>query len=197
MLLIGLCGGSGAGKGTVAELFLKHGIPSIDADAVYRDLTAPGSRLPVIISKMFGEQTLTPDGGLNRKKLAEIVFSDKEKLKNLNLITHAEIITETERRLKKYKAEGYPALIFDAPQLFESGFNKRCDVIISVVAPLETRIERLLSRDGITEEAARKRISSQLSDDYIMERSDFVIVNDGDMEYLRQQTDELVKILLK
>lgn len=197
MLIIGLCGGSGSGKGTVAELFLKHGIPSIDADAVYRELTARGAQLLNMLSDEFGADILSENGELDRKKLSSIVFSNPEKLRLLNSITHSEIIKETERRIKKYESEGFSAVIFDAPLLFESGFDQKCDVIISVTAPIELRIERLVSRDGINAEAARKRISSQLSDGYLREHSDYVIENSGDIFELKEKTDKLVKIILK
>lgn len=197
MIIIGLCGGSGAGKGTVSGLFLKHGIPSIDADAVYRELTSRGSKLLHTLSNEFGAEILSENGELDRKKLSSIVFSSPEKRRVLNSITHAEILRETDKRMIEYQKNGAPAVIFDAPLLFESGFDKRCDVIIAVTAPLEIRIERLTERDGISAEMASKRISSQLSDDYLIERSTFVITNDGDISNLQEQTDKIVNKILK
>ena len=197
MIIIGLCGGSGAGKGTVADCFMKHGIPSVDTDAVYRELTTRGSSLLLELADAFGSDILTEEGDLNRKRLAQIVFSDSEKHKLLNSITHKKILQEAEVRFKRYADEGIPAAICDAPLLFESGFYKKCNVIIAVTAPTERRIARLVKRDGISEEAARQRISSQLSDEYLTEHSDHVIVNDGDVSQLQMQINKLVNIILK
>lgn len=197
MIIIGLCGGSGAGKGTVDNCFLKHGIPSIDTDAVYRELTVRGSYLLNILSEAFGTDILNERGELDRKKLSALVFSDSAKHKLLNSITHSEILNEAERRIRKYESEGYPAVICDAPLLFESGFDKKCDIIIAVTAPLDVRIERLVRRDGISPEAARQRILSQLPDEYLEKHSDFVINNNGDLANVQAQIDSLVKIILK
>lgn len=197
MIIIGLCGGSGAGKGTVDNCFLKHGIPSIDTDAVYRELTVRGSYLLHILSEAFGTDILNERGELDRKKLSALVFSDPAKHKLLNSITHSEILNEAERRIRKYESEGYPAVICDAPLLFESGFDKKCDIIIAVTAPLDVRIERLVGRDGISPEAARQRILSQLPDEYLEKHSDFVINNNGDLANVQAQIDSLVKIILK
>lgn len=197
MIIIGLCGGSGAGKGTVDNCFFKHGIPSIDTDAVYRELTVRGSYLLNILSEAFGKDILNERGELDRKKLSALVFSDPAKHKLLNSITHSEILNEAERRIRKYESEGYPAVICDAPLLFESGFDKKCDIIIAVTAPLDVRIERLVRRDGISPEAARQRILSQLPDEYLEKHSDFVINNNGDLANVQAQIDSLVKIILK
>ena len=197
MIIIGLCGGSGAGKGTVARLFLKHGIPSIDADAVYRDLIWPGSSLLNSLADTFGAEIIDSTGNLDRKKLAAAVFSDIEKRKLLNSITHAAIIRETESRIKVFESQKYPAVIFDAPLLFESGFDKKCDTVIAVVASEDVRISRLTSRDGITSAAAKQRISSQLPDEFLIEHSDFVIENNSDAADLQRKVDDIVKIILK
>lgn len=197
MIIIGLCGGSGSGKGVVAELFASHGIPSVDADAVYRDLIYAGSPLLNRIKDAFGESVLLRDGSLDRKTLSSIVFSNKEKLMLLNKITHSAIIQEAEIRFSQYKKLGYPAIIFDAPQLFESGFNKKCDIIIAVTAPIDLRIERLIKRDNKSKASILERLAAQLPDEFLISNSDYILENKGDIKSLSDEIDKLVKIILK
>lgn len=177
MVIIGLCGNSGSGKSTVCKSFLKFGIPSIDADMVYRDLTTPGSELNKLLAFHFGDRILNDDLSLNRGVLSEIVFSDKEGVKRLllNRITHSSIINETVSRIENLKKQGKAAVIFDAPLLFESGFDKKCDVIIAVTAKREKKIERIMKRDGIDYSKAVARLDSQLDEKFLVEHAHYVI----------------------
>ena len=195
MIIIGLCGNSGSGKGTVCKSFLRYGVPSIDADALYRELTAPGADLNVRLSNHFGMDILNDDGSLNRSSLSKIVFSDKsgESLKNLNRITHSRIIEETEKRIENFKLLGERAVIFDAPLLFESGFDKKCDFIITVIAKPEDKIKRIMQRDDIDFSTANARINSQLQEKYLIDRSDYVINNVGDVSDIDLQVNEIIK----
>lgn len=199
MTVIGLCGGSGSGKGTVARFFEGYGIPSIDADAVYRDITVPGGELIEKLALTFGTAILDENGGLNRAALAKIVFdpANKTELDKLNKITHEFVIRETVRRINAFESEGYEFVIFDAPLLFESGFNEKCGIIVSVVADKNVRIKRITARDGITPERAEARIASQLLDEYLIERSDFVIYNNGSEHELSAQVASIANKILK
>ena len=199
MTVIGLCGGSGSGKGTVARFFEGYGIPSIDADAVYRDITVPGGELIEKLALTFGAAILDENGGLNRAALAKIVFdpANKTELDKLNKITHEFVIRETVRRINAFESEGYEFVIFDVPLLFESGFNEKCGIIVSVVADKNVRIKRITARDGITPERAEARIASQLSDEYLIERSDFVIYNNGSEQELSAQVASIANKILK
>ena len=181
MIVIGLCGNSGSGKSTVCRVFSNYGIPSIDADLVYRDLTAPNRDLTKRLSERFGKDVLSPDLSLDRKALSKIVFSDRSEtlLKELNKITHSSIIEETKSRIRELSEKGARAVIFDAPLLFESGFDKECDVVICVCAHREEKIKRIMQRDNVSFEMANKRIDSQTSEDFLKAHSDFVI-NSGD-----------------
>ncbi len=190
MKIIGLCGGSGSGKGTVSKIFLEFDIPSIDTDYVYREMTTtPSPCLDALVSE-FGDSILSSDGRLDRKKLSGLVFvreGSEKRRKTLNEITHFFILKETRSRLLNYEKEGKIAAIVDAPLLFESGFDKECDEVICVISDREKRIERIVSRDGISRDAAEQRINSQISDEELVSRSNYVITNNADISSLRSQ----------
>ena len=198
MLVIGLCGGSGSGKGTVCSIFSKHGIPSIDTDAVYRELTASDTPCVEALKESFGNEIISENGSLNRKALAKLVFCNndaKEKLRTLNKISHKFILEETRSRLKVYNEEGYKAVIIDAPVLFESDFDKECDIIISVIADNDIRLSRIMTRDNIDENAATARITAQLSNDKLIAQSNIVIENNSDFIDLEKRINEVVDLL--
>ena len=187
MKVIGLCGGSGSGKGTVSKIFAEIGIPSIDTDAVYREMTLSDSPCMRALQGEFGDEVVNSQGGLDRTRLASIVFNDPSRLEKLNKIAHSFILDETRSRLAAYKDEGLSAAIVDAPVLFESGFDNECDEIICVVADREIRTGRIMSRDRITRDAAEKRIASQMPDEILISKCDQVIYNNSDIESLREQ----------
>ena len=184
MLVIGLTGPSGAGKGAVSQLFASHGIPVIDADAVYHKLLIPPSACLCELVNVFGSQILATDGTLDRKVLGEIVFSDKAQLARLNEITHRYVMATIREHIEAYRMQGKRAVILDAPQLFEAGADRDCNRIVSVIADRDIRIERILQRDGITKEAAMRRIDSQKSDSFFREHSHYLIENNGDLSAL-------------
>lgn len=181
MLVIGLTGPSGAGKGEVSKLFAAHGIPVIDADQVYHSLLIPPSACLYELVYTFGPQILAPDQTLNRKALGEIVFSDETMLAKLNEITHRYVMAAIRKKMDDLRRNEVRAAILDAPQLFEAGANKDCNIIVSVLADRETRIERILRRDGIDRDAATRRIDSQKSDEFFRKHSDYIIENNGNL----------------
>ena len=190
MKVIGLCGGSGSGKGTVASLLSELGIPTIDTDLVYRELTSTPSECLSELRDEFGAEIVGSDGALDRVYLRAIVFEGdgaEEKRRRLNEITHFHILAETRRRLARFAESGVLAATVDAPLLYESGFDRECDAVIAVLAERDARIRRVTERDGIAPEAAARRIDTQISDDELAERADFTIVNDGSLVSLRKQ----------
>lgn len=195
MFVLGVCGGSGSGKGAVCALFSEIGIPSIDTDALYHEMTAGKNALTDALSARFGEEILDGEGALIRSRLAEIVFRPgaQEALADLNRISHYHILSEVRVWLKKMEAEGYAAAIVDAPLLFESGFDKECDGVLCVCAPLELRIERIMKRDSIPRERAVRRIEAQVSDEYLLARSGYHIYNAGDISELRARVLEIAE----
>lgn len=199
MLTIGLAGGSGSGKGTVASVFAEYGIPSIDTDYIYRKMTSPGGECIPLLAEEFGFGIILADGSLNRKALARIVFSEggEGAKKRLEAITHKLILEEVRKILEEYRKAGKAAALVDAPLLFESGFDRECDKIIAVVADKPTRVMRIINRDKISEEQAKRRIEAQLPDDYIISKSDFLIVNNGEISELKIQIENIINSLLK
>ena len=188
--VIGLCGGSGSGKGTVASLLSELGIPTIDTDLVYRELTSAPSDCLRALCDEFGDGVIGTDGALDRAFLRAHVFEGdgaEQRRLRLNEITHFHILAETRRRLARFSTEGFFAATVDAPLLYESGFDRECDAVIAVLADRATRIARITERDGITPEAAAHRVDTQIADGELIQRADFIIVNDGDRESLKTQ----------
>ena len=199
MTIIGLCGGSGSGKGTVARMLEEYNVPCINADEIYRCLTKAGGALIPALSIEFGSSIISPEGEIDRRQLSSIVFSSEgheEKLRRLNKITHTAILEEAEKRISDFKKNGIDFVVFDAPLLFESGFSDKCDIIVAVVADVEKRIERIVKRDSITAKMATERISAQLSDEFLKENSDYVIVNNGELCELEMSVKELAEKIL-
>ena len=184
MLLIGLTGPSGSGKGLVAEIFSRFGLPVINADEVYHQLLVPPSPCLEELVGRFGNVILTSAGTLNRRELASIVFSDPASLAALNSITHRYVMEEILRRTEQLRREETRAAILDAPQLFEAGANRMCGAVVSVLADKNLRLERVLQRDGIDRDAALRRIAAQKSDEFFRSHSDYIIENNHAPEHL-------------
>lgn len=188
MYVIGLCGGSGSGKGTVSDIFSEHGYPAIDTDAVYRYLTSTDTECQRALRREFGDGIIAADGTLDRAALSAIVFGSEEadkKRRTLNTISHKFVLDETDRILDNYNRDGIRLALVDAPLLFESGYNEKCDIVLAVIADSDLRIKRICQRDGITIERAELRIASQITNDELVKKSDYVIENNGSYEELR------------
>lgn len=197
MIVIGLTGGTGAGKGTVCKIFSRYGINSIDTDQTARSVCLPNKPCLIELINYFGSSILNPDGSLNRPALADAAFSSKEKHRMLNTITHKHILAEVRLWLEEQKKSQKIAAIVDAPLLFESGFDKECDIIISVTAPTESRKQRIIERDSLSDFQAEQRMSKQHPDKFYTDKSHFVITNTGSLSDLNKQIDVIFNSLLK
>lgn len=197
MKIVGLVGGSGAGKGTVASLFAKYNFASIDTDLVYRELTSHPSPCLSALREEFGDSVVKNEA-LDRAYLASLVFADgnRDKLEKLNRLTHKYILDEVRRRIPVLQSEGYSAVLIDAPLLFESGFDRECDIILCVVAEKNVRVSRIVERDALTYERASARIEAQMSEKELTDRSDFVIRNDTDLDTLEKEVERLAFVIL-
>ncbi|MBR7117297.1 MAG: dephospho-CoA kinase [Clostridia bacterium] len=199
MIIVGLCGGSGSGKGAVSAILNELGFPTVDTDSIYHDITSHPSLCLSELSMEFGTGIIR-DGALDRRALASIVFGEdapRSLLDKLNAITHKHVLSETRRIIDGLSAEGHRAVFVDVPLMFESGFDRECDVIVSVTAPIEKRIERITLRDNISREEAVRRIASQRSDEWLKEHSDHVIENCDDLDSLRRSVNELIIKILR
>lgn len=191
--VIGLCGGSGSGKGVVGSFFTKHGYLTIDTDKVYREITDNTSHCLDALVCEFGAEILSSEGKLNRQRLGEIVFSNKEKLNTLNNITHKFILGQVRAIINDPDNSSYVGFVVDAPLLYESCFDKECDVVVAVVCDVDTRVKRIVARDGISGTSALKRINSQTSDEQISALADFIIENNGDIKKLERDVTEIIE----
>lgn len=183
-MIIGLTGQTGAGKSTVSEFLNKKGFFIIDCDEVSREVTKKGSDLVLKLADAFGNEILDDDLSLNRGKLASIAFSSREKTELLNSITHPVIFKALEEKIKQNSDKN---IVLDAPTLFESGADKLCDKIISVICSEEKRLERIIKRDNLSLDQAKKRINAQFDNDFYTEKSHAVIVNDGNVEDIEKK----------
>ena len=189
--LIGLTGTTGAGKSEVAEVFRESGYEVIYADFLAREIM----NNPLVIQSLktnFGEDIFKSDK-LDRRTLAERAFKNIGTKKMLDSITHPFISTLFWGELKRLKGMGAKRIVFDAPQLFESGLDVLCDCIVAVIAHENIRLERISGRDGLTAKQAKERMSVQLTDEYFRENSDYIIENNGDMNSLRQAVIKIIK----
>lgn len=177
MPIIGITGPIGSGKSYVSKLFKKRGVPTIDADQVYHRLVGKKSYLTEELGKEFGTDVLNDDGSLNRKKLASIVFEDPEKLKRLNSLTHHHVLEMILRRFYLFAAKGYSYVVVEVPLMFESGFDKHCCKIISVIADEDERIRRIMKRNNLTEDEAKKRVKNQKNNDFYIANSNYIVYN--------------------
>ena len=196
--ILGLTGPSGAGKSIVAaRLQDAHGFAWIDTDAVYHELTSSPSPCLDELATAFGTGIIK-DGALDRKALAAIVFAPdaKDKLELLNRITHKHVLAVTAQRVELAKQRTAAGAIIDAPLLFESGAHQSCTHTLAVLADRQTRLVRIVARDGLSHAQAKARIDAQKPDTFYSQRADFIIENNGDVQAVHGRTDALAKELL-
>lgn len=174
MTVIGITGPTGAGKTTALRALEELGVEVIDADRVYHRLLEESGELKAALLKAFGDDLLDETMQIDRKKLAQTVYPDR--LGELNAITHPFVVAQVDRRLARAREEDRPAAI-DAIALIESGLGDRCDAVVAVVAPLETRIRRIMARDHIDEAYARRRALAQKGEDFFRAHAGYVLEN--------------------
>lgn len=193
--LYGLTGPTGSGKTTVTDILKNHRFEIVNADEIAHKALLD-TELISALKIAFGEGIINPDGSINRRETAKIAFSSKENTEILNSLTHPVILRLAVEEFERLSREGSKNIVFDAPTLFESGSDKLCQKIISVIAPENLRARRIMKRDNISEAEAIKRISAQKSEEFFRENSDFVIENDGDIKALKAKTESIIKELI-
>ncbi len=195
MKRIGLTGSIGSGKSTVARLLRAKGIPVLDADAVARAVSGfPEVRSDV--AAQFGSDYVLPDG-LNRPKLAELVFHDPDARSQLNAIIHPRVRAEMARQQSQLEVDGVKAVVQDIPLLFENGLQSLFDLTILVDAPLETRIARVTARDGSTREQVVARDAAQMPASEKRNLASHILENDSDEPNLAAQLEAVLEAVLE
>lgn len=185
LFIVGLTGSTGAGKSEVARMMAER--PSwivIDADVLSRRVVEPGQPALKELTERFSSDILHSDGTLNRKRLAEKAFSSQEKTEALNAIVHPAVRSEIQRELTEAAEQGKAVAVIDAPLLLQAGLDAICDYTLAVVSTPQLRQSRILERDGLTVEEARRRMSAQPSDDYYETRVTAVLYNLGERDSL-------------
>ena len=172
-MILGITGGTGCGKTTLLNCIAERGGLILDCDAIYHDLLRTDPALSSAIEARFPGSV--ENGALQRKKLGNLVFSDEKALEDLNAITHGAVKAEVLRRL----SEKPRLAAIDAIALFEGGLATLCDITVAVTAPEEARIQRLMVRDGIGRDYAKRRIAAQKSAEWFRERCDYCLENNG------------------
>lgn len=189
IMIIGLTGQSGAGKSTVCRVFAESGFRIIDCDAIARK-TADNTCFLDEISRRFTEELVTPEGNLNRRAVAKLIFTDNEKRERYQRIIFPYIVNEIMREIVR----GGDVLI-DAPTLFEAKLDMLCDKIVSVTANLDKCAERIIKRDKLLPKQAYERLSSQHSAEFFKQRSDYIIENNGTLEELVSSAKQITEKL--
>ena len=180
MRIIGITGPTGAGKTTALHALADLGAAVIDCDGVYHDLTENSAPMLDELRRRFGDGIFDSDGALQRKVLGTIVFGDEGALADLNAITHRFILAEIDRQAAGAEEQGRSAVAIDAIALIESGLGETCGAIVGILAPRELRIRRIMAREGISEDYARKRVESQQGDGFFRTHCDYLLENRAD-----------------
>ncbi len=193
MKVIGLTGGIGSGKSTVARFLAGQGAAVLDADKVGHKLILSGGGAWKTVVAAFGRQIVAPNGDIDRQKLAEIVFADSEARIRLNRIMHPMIADVIKAQLQRYRQQGASVAVVEAPLLLEAGWKSSVDEVWVTTASESTVLKRLVERVGFTEEEARARIGSQLPSDARTKQADVVIDTDCSLDELKAKVQSLWK----
>ncbi len=198
VLVAGLTGGIATGKSTVAGMFRELGAAVVDADAIVHELLGPGGKAVPAIVDTWGGGVLAPDGGVDRARLAEIVFGEERERRRLEAIVHPLVIAESRQRIAALAArEGTDVVLYDAALLVETGRHDQFDRLVVVVADPAVQLRRLVERDGIDVDAAGARIRAQLPQSEKAALADYVIDNSGPWHETRRRVAEVHRLLLE
>ena len=193
-MIIGITGSIGSGKSYVSSIFKDNGFYTIDCDKVSHSIDEIDEYV-LQIKNTFGDDVIT-DGKINRKKLAEVAFASKENLKKLEDISHPIILKQIEIETEKALEKGM-ICVYDAPTLFQSGLDKKCDITIGVLADKEQRIERAIIRGGLSEKEIIARVLMQPDNDYYIKNCTYVVENNGTYEDLVIEVNKLINTIKK
>jgi dephospho-CoA kinase len=190
VLLVGLTGGIGSGKSTVARLLERRGAVVFDADVLAREAVEPGTPGHTAVIERFGANVLAPGGELDREALASIVFADPAARRDLEAIVHPEVRRRFAEGTEEYQ-DTERVVVFSAPLLVETGMHSAFDLLVVVSASTATQIDRLMRDRGMSEETVRSRIAAQATPEARAEVADVLLDNEGSLEELHQQVERL------
>jgi dephospho-CoA kinase len=193
--VVGLTGGIGSGKSTVARMLAERGAAVVDADALAREVVAPGEPALEAIRQRFGDGVIAPDGTLDRKALGAIVFADGDARRDLEAITHPRIAERAQERLEAHRKAGAKVVVYEAALIVEKRLYTWMDGLIVVAASPETQIRRVMDRDGVSESEARRRLDAQLPLSEKVAVADWVVDNDGPLEETAREVDRIWETL--
>lgn len=194
MITVGITGGIGSGKSVVSELFRLQGIPVFDADSEAKRLNDTSPVIRKELTTLFGKD-LYAGGSLNRKQLATLIFADRQKVEAVNAIVHPVLAQHFIGWCSRH--QDHPVVMIEAALLFEAGFVRYLNKVITVFAPESIRLARVVQRDYTTREAVEERMKYQMPEEEKVERSDYVIRNDGSQSLILQTAtilDELLRL---
>ena len=191
--VIGVTGGIASGKSLVSAYLIAHGFPIVDADIVAREVVASDSIGLKKVAATFGNEIVDTKGNLDRKRLAKIVFADDSQLKLLNDILQPLIRQQIQQELQQFIAQGQEYIFLVAPLLFEENYQSMCDEIMVVTVTLQTQLQRLMSRDQLNEQQARRRIAAQWPLSRKIALADVVIDNEGTIAQTKAQLAAWIK----
>ena len=194
MKVFGITGGTGAGKTTALDVLAEMNVEILDCDVIYHQLVRTSQALRAAITERFGDVF---DGeGLNRQKLGNVVFQNPDALADLNDIILGYVEDEVHRRMAQAERDGRPGVAIDAIGMLESDVRHECDALVAITAPVEVRVQRIMDREGISEEYARNRINAQQPDSYYVDNCHYVLENDSTAEAFQEKTRALFARLL-
>ncbi len=192
-MVLGLTGFSGAGKSTVAQIFKQHGFYHLDCDNIVHERVYRDPMVLKALTEEFGKEIIS-DGVLNRSVLRNYTMGDPKALQRLNDLVMPHILSAIQADLTEHRGSH---IILDAPLLFESGLDKKCDCVLSVIANPKAATERIILRDHLRPSEASKRLSSQHPAEFYTDKSDYILQNDGDLTTLQQDTLNLIQSILR
>lgn len=197
MHVYGLTGGIGSGKSAVASLLEEYGIPVVSADELSRMVVAKGSSSLQAVVDAFGPEVLSDDGELDRKAMAQIVFADADKRRELESILHPKIRERFSHVLEALEEAGHKVVVYEVPLLFEKKLQGDMHAVILVTASTETRVARVMSRDESSRAQVEARMRTQMAESEKRELADYLIINEGDLDDLRREVQLLISHFLK
>lgn len=186
-LVLGVTGGIGSGKSTVSQILRDLGAEIIDADVISRQIVMPGENALEELIDTFGTDIVDEFGHLKRKRLAEIVFEDRDKLQKLNYIMHNHVASKIQARVNELAKQKSKLIVIDAPIPIKTGFLDLCDQVWTVSAQMELRIDRIFKRSGMSYNEAVSRIKSQISEEEYISIANTVIYNNDDYLHLKEE----------